>query len=334
MNPVLSVAVACYNVENYLNKCLASFSDERFNGRLQVIVVNDGSKDSTLSIARKYESEYPEIFEIVDKENGGHGSAVNVAISKARGKYFRIVDGDDWVNTDGMAQLLSFMEETDCDMIIDNKREVDMLSGETVYFPLPAVVNADCEYDFKNICNNRDVYANVMIHTASVKTSILQENNIRVLEGVFYEDIEYVIKATARVKTVVFKDVEVYQYLVGNANQSVSLTNYVKRYSQHSLVTNELIRFASGFECDREIKEYLINRVALLINTNINISLLYNDNRKEGRALAKEFRSNLKTANRELYSATKKRYAVAYTLNLFGIGYKKLTKIKSILHRG
>ena len=65
MEPVLSVAVACYNVENYINKCLTSFSDDRFRNRVQVIVVNDGSKDSTLSIAQKYAAEYPEIFDII-----------------------------------------------------------------------------------------------------------------------------------------------------------------------------------------------------------------------------------------------------------------------------
>ncbi|MCR4564065.1 MAG: glycosyltransferase [Clostridiales bacterium] len=334
MNHVLSVAVACYNVENYLDKCLSSFSDDRLRGKVQVIVVNDGSKDGTLNIAEGYKNRYPDIFEIVDKENGGHGSAVNVAIEKARGKYFRIVDGDDWVNTENTVSLISYMESAESDMIIDCKREVDMLSGDSVFFPLPAGVTPDREYEFKTICGDRDVYANIMIHTASVKTSILQQNNIRVLEGVFYEDIEYVIKATARVKTAVFKNLEIYQYLVGNANQSVSLTNYVKRYSQHSLVTNELISFASDFECEKEIREYLINRVSLLINTNINISLLYNENRKEGRILAREFRENLKEKNSVLYNATEKRYRAALALNRLGISYNRLMKIKSILHRG
>ena len=311
MNPVLSVAVACYNVESYLDKCLSSFSDDRFREKVQVIVVNDGSKDGTLKKAESYRNSYPDIFEIIDKENGGHGSAVNVAIESARGKYFRIVDGDDWVNTDNLACLLPFMEESESDMIIDCKREVDMKTGDSVFFPLPDSVTPDKEYSFTDICDDIGVYANIMIHTAAVKTSILKENSVKVLEGVFYEDIEYVIKASARVKTVVFKDTEIYQYLVGNDNQSVSLTNYVKRYSQHSAVTNELIRFVNEYECDEKIHAYLINRVSLLINTNINISLLYNENRKEGRKLAKQFREQLEEKNSELYNATQKRYSSA-----------------------
>ncbi|MBE6835633.1 MAG: glycosyltransferase family 2 protein [Ruminococcaceae bacterium] len=333
MKPVLSVAVACYNVENYLNKGLSSYSDERFKNRLEVIVVNDGSKDSTLEIAREYENKYPEIFKIIDKENGGHGSAVNAALDAAEGKYFRIIDGDDWVNTDGLEKALSFMETADCDMIIDCKREVDMKTGDSVFFPLPVDITPDREYNFSEICNNESVFPNIMIHTATVKTSLLKENRVRVLEGVFYEDIEYIIKASVRAKTVVFKDIEVYQYLVGNDNQSVSLKNYVKRYSQHSLVTNELIRFAGEFGEKGAVRDYLYKRVALLINTNINISLLYNENRKEGKALAKQFRQSLKNKNPELFNATKNRYFSASVLNFLGIDYNKLTKIKNKLRR-
>jgi len=330
---VLSVAVACYNVESYLNKCLESFCDSRFDDRLQVIVVNDGSTDSTLSIAREYELAHPHIFKVIDKSNGGHGSAVNVAIKEATGKYFRIVDGDDWVNTEGMASLLDFLESAESDIVVDNKREVNMKTGETEFFPTPEGIETDREYAFTDVCLNESVFPFIMIHTSSVKTSILRENGIHLLEGVFYEDIEYVIKSTVRAETVIFKDLEVYQYLVGNDNQSVSLKNYVKRYSHHLAVTNELVRFAGEFQCEGKRREYLYNRVRLLINTNINICLLYNENRKEGRRLAKSFRDELRQKNEKLYSVTKKRYLSALALNLLGIDYTHLTKIKNLMRR-
>ena len=102
LNTILSIAVPSYNVEKYLDKCLTSFSDERFNDRLEVIVVNDGSKDNTQQIAEGYIARFPRIFRLINKENGGHGSAVNAGIENATGKYFRIVEGDDWAKTDNM----------------------------------------------------------------------------------------------------------------------------------------------------------------------------------------------------------------------------------------
>lgn len=328
MTPILSVAVACYNVEKYIDKCLTSFSDERFCGIVQVIVVNDGSSDRTLEIAEGYKAKYPDIFEIVDKENGGHGSAVNAAIDRAKGKYFRIVDGDDWVNTENLASLLSFMETATADIVVDNKREVNMETGETEFFPMPAGVKADFQYNFADICNDATVTPNIMIHTMSIKTEILKDNNIHLLEGIFYVDIEFIIKSTVRAKTVVFKDLEIYQYLVGNVNQSVNFRNYVKRYSHHLKVTNELIRFATEFECEDAIRTYLDKRIELLINTHMNIALIYNEDRKLGKSQAKEFRAELKSKNENYFNATKKRYLITYLLHILGVNYDTLQKLK------
>lgn len=328
MMPILSVAVACYNVEKYIDKCLSSFSDSRFDKRLQVIVVNDGSVDNTLKIAEAYKKKYPEIFEIVDKENGGHGSAVNAAVERAKGKYFRIVDGDDWVNTENTAELLDFMEKCDSDIIIDNKREVNMETGESTYFPKPEEVEADFEYSFEDICNNASVTPNIMIHTMSVKTSILKENGIRLLEGIFYVDIEFIIKLTVRAKTAVFKDLEIYQYLVGNSEQSVNYKNYVKRYEHHLKVTNELIEFAGQYECNEKIREYLDKRIVLLINTHMNIALIYNEDRHLGKKQASEFRKSLKLMNKKYFKMTQKRYLIALLLHMAGVDYNKLQKLK------
>ncbi len=328
MAPILSVAVACYNVEKYIDKCLTSFSDERFNDKIQVIVVNDGSFDNTLKIANEYASRFPRVFTVVDKENGGHGSAVNAAIDRAEGKYFRIVDGDDWVNTENMVSLLSVMEKTDADIVVDNKREVNMETGDTEYFPMPSGVEENVLYKFEDICNDNSVTPNIMIHTMSIKTEILKNNGIHLLEGIFYVDIEFIIKSTVLAKTIIFEDLEIYQYLVGNVNQSVNFRNYVKRYDHHLKVTNELIRFATEFECNEAIRTYLDRRICLLINTHMNIALIYNEERKQGKKQALDFRKSLKSINVKYYSFTQKRFHLTYVLHVMGINYDKLQKIK------
>lgn len=328
METILSIVVPSYNVEKYLDKCLTSFSDERFNDILEIIIVNDGSKDRTQEIAEGYVEKYPRIFKLINKENGGHGSAVNAGIDNATGKYFRIVDGDDWVHTENMVKILDILNNTDSDLVVDEKREVHMVTGATEFFPLPEKVEKDKVIPFDEICNKDDICTYIMLHTLSTKTELLKKHNIHLQEGIFYVDIEFIIKATMEAKTIEFHDIELYQYLVGNVNQSVSCKNFVKRYSHHDQVTKELIRYATEKKADGAMKEYLDRRVCLVINTHMNISLIYDNDRKQGRGRAKEFRNYLKEKNPDYFKATKKRYRVALLLHYLGVDYDKLQKIK------
>ena len=328
MKPILSVVVPSYNVEQYLEKGLTSYADERFDGRLEIIVVNDGSQDRTHDIAIDFVKNYPDIFLLIDKENGGHGSAVNKGIDNARGKYFRIIDGDDWINTENMVKLLDYLEKSDADIVIDNKREVHMVTGEEQYFAPPKSIEFEKTYNFRDVCLDESITPNIMIHTMSIKTSILRDNNIHLLEGIFYVDIEFIIKSTVLAKTIEFTDLEIYQYLVGNVNQSVNYKNYVKRFSHHSQVTRELIRFATEYKTNDEIlRQYIDRRICLLINTHMNIALIYDEDRKQGLNRAKEFREFLKDKNRFYFDKTTPRYYVTLILHYLGIDYEKLQKL-------
>ena len=98
MKKVLTIVVPAYNVEKYLKNCLDSFVDVNILNSIEILVVDDGSTDKTADIAKNYEKKYPNSFRLLSKENGGHGSTINYAIPRASGKYFKVVDGDDWVD--------------------------------------------------------------------------------------------------------------------------------------------------------------------------------------------------------------------------------------------
>lgn len=328
MEKILSVAVPSYNVEKYMNKCLDSFADERLKDGLEVLVVNDGSTDRTEEIAQSYVERFPEIFRLINKENGGHGSAVNAGIENATGKYFRIVDGDDWVNTDNLVELLDLMKKTNTDLIVDEKREVHMVTGNTEFFPLPERVPKNRPLKFETVCKHSELFPFIMLHTLSTKTVLLKKYGIRLQEHIFYVDIEYIIKATCESHSITFFDLEIYQYLIGNVNQSVSAQNYVKRYEHHNQVVKELVRYATEKDAAPEIRRYLDRRICLLLNSHYNISLIFNEDRKEGIKQAKEFRRYLKEANMVYYGATQKRYMLAKLLHYAGIDYDKLNRLK------
>lgn len=324
---ILSVAVPSYNVEQYLDKCLTSFSDERLKAGLEVLIVNDGSKDRTEEIALSYVAKFPEIFKLINKENGGHGSAVNSGMQNATGVYFRIIDGDDWVNTDSLALEIKLMETINSDIIVDQRRDVHMVTGEETYRPLPEGTVFDQDLGVIDAYKNEtaDYFS---LHTMSVRLSVLKEHNITLPEKAFYVDYVFILEAFAYSKTVTFLDLDVYRYLIGNANQSVSMQNFVKRYDQHERVVKECLRFAGQYKENEEMLSFVKHRTVLVINTHYNISLLFNDNRKEGRKMAKEFSFFLKENYPEFYRATRRRYRTAKILNIFGINYDKLQKTR------
>ena len=95
---LITVVVPVYKVEPYIDKCLSSLIvPEEQLPLLEVIVVNDGTPDRSADMAREYEKRHPDVFRVIDKENGGHGSAWNRGVKEATGKYLRFLDSDDWM---------------------------------------------------------------------------------------------------------------------------------------------------------------------------------------------------------------------------------------------
>lgn len=364
MSKVLTVVVPAYNVEAYLERGLSSFLDERLLGRLEVLIIDDGSTDGTRAIAQKYASIAPQTFRVVTKENGGHGSAINRGIELATGAYFRIVDGDDWVHTDGLAEELDILEHLDADLVVDKKREVDMLTGENQLFELagspelwlstpcvstpcastpyapvlgsqiptsdqqqstPCVSTPCTPIPFSCVCQDHAIAAQLMIHTLTVRTELLRRAGVDVLEHTFYEDFEYVVKASAPASTIAFLDIEVYQYLVGNATQSVSHQNYVRRWDDHTRVVRELLRYAAEaraghLHLSAEARAYVEYKLHLVIDTHYNIALLFDADRTRGRARAREFRAELRATDRAQWRLGERRYWSALALNVLGMG--------------
>ena len=97
---ILSLVVPTYNMEKYLPACLDSVTDELIGDSLEVIVVNDGSTDRSPDIIRQYEQKRPDLIKVIDKPNGHYGSCVNAGLAVATGKYFKILDADDWFGED------------------------------------------------------------------------------------------------------------------------------------------------------------------------------------------------------------------------------------------
>lgn len=325
---VLSVVVPSYNAERYLDKCLNSLCLPAARGRLEVIVVNDGSTDKTGEMARAWVRREPDVVRIVDKENGGHGSAVNAGIDAARGDYLRIVDADDWLDTASLPALLDALEAATADLVVDQKFENSLETGAETRFPLPQSLPFNGTLDFAGYRGD-GMTEYYMLHTLSVRRTLLRALNVRLLEHTFYVDFEYILKVTSRAKTIEFLPLYVYHYLVGNAAQSVAPANYVRRSDQHRRVLNECLRFRREDNIPSDAHDYVTRRCLLLINTHLTIHLIYDRNRRRGVRNARAFMAALRTGDPDLYSASLKRYYIKRLAHALGVTDQTITWLRS-----
>lgn len=315
---LLSVAVPCYNMERYLAGCLSSLEHPALRERLEVLVVNDGSQDGSLAIAQAYQRRAPELFRVIDQPNGGHGAAVNAALAAATGKYFRIVDADDWVDTRQLVDFLWALEGIDADLVVDQRTEESQKSGLGTPVPLPQGVTFG-RVDAFDPAGGMALIPYLKLHTLTVRRALAKEHGVQLREHTFYVDAEFILKVTAWARTIICLDNWVYHYRVDNEDQSVSRKNYVKLYGHHDRVVKECLRFLEEQPLSASRRAFCVRSVALLVNTQLNVALLYNPDRRQGRRQALELMHHLRQRAPAVYRKALVRYAQAGCLNALGV---------------
>ena len=253
---VLTVAIAAYNVEKYLNKCLDSFCDKRFNDDLEVLIVNDGSKDSTAKIASQYSEKNPAIFKLIDKENGGWGSTINYGVKNASGKYFYQLDGDDYCDAESMLELIDILKSEEADIVLTDWQSFEDKTEQLL--SIEKYLQAESCGDYSDVFKEGSFPS---IHSLCVKTSVF--NNISILEHCFYTDVEYVFKTASVAKTYHYMPINVYKYRVGRSGQSISFKGIRKHYGDHKKVILECLDYLENVNVNNELglNKY-INKVA------------------------------------------------------------------------
>ena len=124
-NKILSIIIPTYNMEALLSQCLDSLLVKEGREKLDVLVVNDGSKDRSSEIAHQYADKYPETFRVIDKENGNYGSCINAALPLIQGKYVKILDADDSYETKNLEEFLFFLESSHVDLVLSDYIDID-----------------------------------------------------------------------------------------------------------------------------------------------------------------------------------------------------------------
>ena len=206
---LLTLVIPTYNMEKYLTKCLESVTAPCIPPTLEVIVVNDGSKDRSLEIMKAFQQKRPDIIRIIDKENGHYGSCINAGLQMAKGKYFRPLDADDWMDTEVLSKLLNVLKNCDTDLFITLRTEykIDKNNRHIVtHFPFRNV-EYNKIYDISSFNISEHTYGDESnMHSMTYKTEILRQANLRHIEGICYTDFQYCFLPIDHIKNFIIFD--------------------------------------------------------------------------------------------------------------------------------
>lgn len=239
---LISFAVPCYNSAGYMRRCIDSLL--KGGEDVEIIVVNDGSKDETPLIAAEYAAIHPNV-RVVNKENGGHGSGVNKGLELAQGLYYKVVDSDDWLDGDALEKLLALLREHR-----DAGKLADLYITNFVYEKV-----CDNARYVRSYAHNfpqgrffgweevkRFHKSNVLLmHSLLYRTDKLRQSNTVLPEHTFYVDNIFAYKPLPFMKKLYYLNVDLYRYYIGREDQSVSAKNIVRRYDQQIRVMKEMI---------------------------------------------------------------------------------------------
>ena len=224
MDKLLTIIVPVYKVEKYINKCLDSLivSEDQMK-KLEVIIVNDGTPDNSAIMAKVYENRYPKVFQVIDKENGGHGSAWNKGMELATGKYLRFLDSDDWLTN--LSEFMEKLERYDVDLIFTGVRQVFEDGRKNKLFkgvgmaPDTFTMSESFDWSKTNKMYNGHNFTN--FHTCTYKTDLLKPHHPIFFEKMFYDDEILFVLPLCFAKSFVYFDMVLYNYLLGRAGQTM-----------------------------------------------------------------------------------------------------------------
>ena len=230
---LLTFAIPCYNSQDYMENCIKSLLPG--GDDVEILIIDDGSKDSTGDIADAYEKKYPGIIRAIHQVNGGHGEAVNAGIRNATGLYFKVVDSDDWVDEEAYKKILDKLRE-----LTGGNQTLDMFIANYVYEKEGAHHKKVMHYT--NLPQNHIFTWNdvsrfrkgqyILMHSVIYRTKLLRECGLELPKHTFYVDNIFVFEPLPYIKKMYYINTNFYRYFIGRDDQSVNEANMIKRIDQ------------------------------------------------------------------------------------------------------
>ncbi len=297
---ILTISIAAYNVEKYIRDTLDSLIVPEILSDIEVLVVDDGSTDSTYSIAKEYEDKYPNVFKAIHKDNGGYGSTVNYSIDNAHGKYFKLLDGDDWFDKDGFIKLINVLNKSSCDVVLTQFCKV-YEDNKIV------AIRFDEKQVGKEIRIGKfNFNAAVPMHAVTIKTDKLKESRVKLPEHMLYTDNIYAAQSFVHVDTIQCDNFVVYNYRQGVDGQSVSDRSLIEHIDESIKIAIDLTMFyADKVSHDMKSRNYIEMNIASTC-VNAIVGILKMKPSKKALNMLKTFDKEIKELSNDIYMRMEK----------------------------
>ena len=273
MSKIVTFGIPCYNSAQYMDKCIESILEGvDYASDVEIIIVDDGStKDETPQKADEWAERYPEIIRAHHQENGGHGTAVLSGLKKATGTFYKVVDSDDWVDSEALAQLLDRMRSTEA--AGDN---VDLFIANYVYEH--TVDNTRNVVGYREILPEGRVFGwseighfpitqNLLMHALCYRTSVLRDMDFYLPPHTFYVDNIYAWVPLPNCKRLCYLDIDLYRYYIGREDQSVNEKVMAGRIDQQVRVTRIMMESYHLYQDVQpvQLRSYMINYFVIMM---------------------------------------------------------------------
>ena len=283
---VLSIAIPCYNSEAYMKRAISTLLTG--GDDVEILIVDDGSKDKTAQIADAYAAKYPTIVKAIHQENGGHGEAVNAGLRNATGAYFKVLD------------VLRSM--------LQGQKNLDLLISNFVYEKQGAkrkrVMSYRSALPQNRIFTWRDIRLfrtgqYILMHSVIYRTQLLRDCGLELPKHTFYVDNLFVYEPLPHVKTMYYLNVNFYRYFIGREDQSVNEQVMIKRIDQQILVNKLMMDIPIMDLAPRKLRKYMLNYLAII--TTVSSILAIKSDLPENMAKKKELWEYMKAKDVRLY---------------------------------
>lgn len=265
---LLTVAIPCYNSQEYMKHAIESVL---VGGEdIEILIVNDGSKDDTAKIADEFEVAYPGIVRAIHQENGGHGEAVNAGLRNAKGLYYKVLDSDDWLDRDSLLRVMNKLRQ-----MVKEGKMVDMFLANYVY-EKPSehkhkVIRYEGVFPENQIFGWSDIKRfkisqNILMHSVIYRTQMLHDCGLELPKHTFYVDNIFVYVPLPNVKTMYYMDVNLYRYYIGREDQSVNEDVMISRIDQQIKVNKIMIDAYDLTKIrNKKLKDYMVKYLAMMM---------------------------------------------------------------------
>lgn len=322
MVKTLTISIAAYNAAQYIRQTLDSCLAEEVLDDLEIMVIDDGGTDETAEIARYYEQRYPGTVHFVHKENGGYGTTVNTSMALATGKYFRLLDGDDWFDQNGLIKLVRYLKQCSADMVLTKMNCV---------YPDREVLADDTWKQFAGMETELSAFpkgAFAGMWEVTFLTEILHQHPFELPAHTLYTDHIFVMKTIPYIKTVACMDFPLYCYRLGNDGQSVSVGSRKKHVDEKIKVARILCKYYHDKCRGIPNQEFALERAKICYLESFKDLLLLSCNYKNYQKM-KQWDLELKNIDVEIYHGVKSgRKAVNLFRKAGFVGYL-LLKIRN-----